>query len=234
MDSGGQSQFHDILPTFLHHTSVIIYVLKLSETLDEQPFDNYYEEGKCQGDSRRSHYCVDQILKGVIQSAYYEKHSEENENHTTKILIVGTHKDQQTEKESIKEKNLKLKKIFDPFVGSNQLEVLCHGDYEAKDILFPLDAMKRDEENVSKGKDIRKRILNKGHKIQKVPISWFLLEEDLRSIGDKEKNGIVTIGKCAQLAEAIKISQVKHALAPFLECIPVLSTFFISLKTCVY
>ena len=215
VDSGGQSQFHDILPTFLHHTSVIIYVLKLSETLDEQPFDDYYDEGQCVGDSRKAHYQVEQILKGVIQSAYYEKHTEENEKHTTKVLIVGTHKDQQTESESINAKNSKLKDIFAPFVGSKQLEVLCHGDYNAEDIIFPLDTMKRDKESLSTGRDIRKRVINKGSKRVKVPISWFLLEEDMRSVGDKKKNGIITVWECGKLADAINIKQLKNAFEYF-------------------
>ena len=215
VDSGGQSQFHDILPTFLHHTSVIIYVLKLSETLDAQPFDNYFEGGQRLGDSRRSHYDVEQILNGVIQSAYYEKHNEENEKHTTKILIVGTHKDVQTGSESIDVKNSKLKKIFEPFVGSRQLEVLCHGDYNADDIIFPLNAMKRDQESLGTGRDIRKRIVNKGSKTHKVPISWFLFEQDLRSIGDEGNNGVVTKGECTKLAEVIKVSKVKSALEYF-------------------
>ena len=215
VDSGGQSQFHDILPTFLHHTSVIIYVLKLSETLDEQPFDDYYDDGQCVGDSRKAHYQVEQILKGVIQSAYYEKHTEENEKHTTKVLIVGTHKDQQTEKERIDAKNSKLKHIFDPFVGFKQLEVLCHGDYDDEDIIFPLDAMKRDKESLSIGRNIRKGVINKGSKRVKVPISWFLLEEDMRCVGDKEKNGIITMWQYAKLAEAISILQPKNALKYF-------------------
>ena len=215
VDSGGQSQFHDILPTFLNHTSVIVYVLKLSEMLDAQPFDNYFEHGKLLGEARRSHYDVEQILNGVIQSAYYEKHNEENEKHTTKILIVGTHKDVQAGSENIDVKNSKLKKIFDPFVGSGQLEVLCHGDYNADDIIFPLDAMKRDKEALDTGRDIRKRIISKGSKTHKVPIGWFLLEQDLRSVGDEENNGVITIGECAKLAEAINVSKVKSALEYF-------------------
>ena len=215
VDSGGQSQFHDILPTFLHHTSVIIYVLKLSETLDEQPLDDYYDKGQCVGDSRRAHYQVEQILKGVIQSAYYEKHSKNNEKHTTKLLIIGTHKDQETEKESINAKNSKLKMIFAPFVGSKQLEVLCHGDYNAEDIIFPLDAMKRNKESLCTGRDIRKRIINKGSKRVKVPISWFLLEEDMRSVGDQKKNGIVTVWECGKLANEINVLQLKNALEYF-------------------
>ena len=215
VDSGGQSQFHDILPTFLHHTSVIIYVLKLSEPLDDQPFDNYFEDGERLGESRRSHYDVEQILNGVIQSAYYEKHNVANEKHTTKIMIIGTHKDVQAGGESIDVKNSKLKKIFEPFVGSRQLEVLCHGDYNADDIIFPLDAMKRDQESLGTGRDIRKRIVSKGSKTHKVPISWFLLEQDLRSVGGEENNGVITIGECTKLAKAINVSKLKSALEYF-------------------
>jgi hypothetical protein len=135
--------------------------------------------------------------------------------HTTKILIIGTHKDVQAGSENIEVKNSKLKKIFEPFVGSRQLEVLCHGDYNADDIIFPLDAMKRDQESLGTGKDIRKRIVSKGSKTHKVPISWFLLEQDLRSVGGEENNGVITIGECTKLAEAINASKMKSALEYF-------------------
>ena len=86
LDSGGQSAFHDILPAFVHNISVIIFVLKLSEAMDEQPFDDYYEGGERIGDTKKSPYQVKEILKSMIQSMCSEKSR-------SKLLIIGTHSD---------------------------------------------------------------------------------------------------------------------------------------------
>lgn len=34
LDSGGQPQFHEIFPAFIHQTALILLTLKLSETFD--------------------------------------------------------------------------------------------------------------------------------------------------------------------------------------------------------
>ena len=43
VDSGGQPQFLEVLPTFLRRTSIWFYVLKLSERLDEYPTVEFYD-----------------------------------------------------------------------------------------------------------------------------------------------------------------------------------------------
>lgn len=222
VDSGGQSRFHDILPAFLHQTSVIIFVLKVSKPLDEQLFEDYYEDGECVGDSssQKAPYKVEQILQGVIQAAMYEKHRKGNETQKTKILIVGTHIDEEKDLEkSIHTKDSRLKLIFDPFIKSefNQLDILSYEDYDTGGILFPLDAMKRDLKTMKTGKRIRKNA-TKGSSIEKVPISWFLLEEDIRKSCTKEKkhnHGIVTIETCRQLAQNLGVVNVEQALNYF-------------------
>ena len=44
IDSGGQPQFHEILPAFIRNTTATIFVMKLSEKLDEHPVIEYYNE----------------------------------------------------------------------------------------------------------------------------------------------------------------------------------------------
>lgn len=47
VDSGGQPQFHEVLPIFLRGTSLCLFVFKLSEKLREHPVvECYNEEGK--------------------------------------------------------------------------------------------------------------------------------------------------------------------------------------------
>ena len=40
---GGQSQFHEVLPAFIRNTTATIFVMKLSERLDEYPVIEYYD-----------------------------------------------------------------------------------------------------------------------------------------------------------------------------------------------
>ena len=44
VDSGGQPQFHEVLPAFLHNTALIILVLKLSEPLDAYSEPEFCDE----------------------------------------------------------------------------------------------------------------------------------------------------------------------------------------------
>ena len=43
-DTGGQPQFHELLPTFVHHVSAAAFFVKLNETLNDHPMIEYYDE----------------------------------------------------------------------------------------------------------------------------------------------------------------------------------------------
>ena len=210
LDSGGQSAYHDILPAFIHNISVVIYVLKLSEALDEQPFDDYYEGGNPIGDTKRSPYQVKEILKTMIQSICSEKNR-------SRVLIIGTHSDMISTKESLSDKNAIIKSILHSFVDLDQLIVLCHGDYDKGQIIFPLNAKDQDSKSKEEAKTIRKRIVTscKCIKPQKIPISWFLLEEDLRMSGLSHEHGILSKNECQPIADSLSIKNISGALEYF-------------------
>ena len=207
-DGGGQSQFHDLLPKFINETSLIIYVINLSQTLNEQPLDDYYIQGQCVGDSK-SPYQFEQVLKSIIQSACYKKdHSQKTDE--VKLLIIGTHKDMITERESLDEKNEKLKSILHPFVEANKLQVLSYGDYNKGKLIFPINARDHNEESKLMAADIRNRIAigtDGNFKPVEVPIGWFLLEKELRICGSKceSDNGIVKIETYENIAVTLNI-----------------------------
>ena len=210
LDSGGQSAFHDILPAFIHNISVVIFVIKLSEAMDEQPFDDYYEGGKPIGDTKKSPYQVKEILKSMIQSICSEKNC-------SKLLIIGTHSDKISTKESLSDKNAIIKSLLHSFIGHDQLDVLCHGSFDENDILFPLNAKDQDEKSKEEAKTIRKRIVKncKCNEPLKIPISWFLLEEDLRISGVQHEHGIINTTKCQPIAQSLNITSVSDALEYF-------------------
>ena len=204
-DSGGQSEFHDILPIFVHDTAVVIYVIDLSQTLAEQPLDDYYDKGRRLGDSRRSPYQVEQILKSIFQSVCYNRCHDQK----VKVLIVGTHKDMESKDEPLSEKNRKIKCLLDPFVELEEIEVLSQ-DYDGEDIIFPINARDQDDDSKMMVSYIRKGIMShlESSKPVDVPISWFLLEETLRTLGCQHEsdNGIIDRVKFEEVAKNINMS----------------------------
>ena len=210
LDSGGQSAFHDILPAFVHNISIVLFVLKLSEAMDEQPFDDYYEGGERIGDTKRSPYQVKEILKSMIQSICSEKNC-------SKLLIIGTHADKISTKESLNDKNAIIKSLLQSFVGHDHLDVLCHGSFDKNDILFSLNAKDQDEKSKEEAKTIRKRIVRscKPTEPLKIPISWFLLEEDLRVNGMQHEHGIINMAKCQHITRSLNITSLSDALEYF-------------------
>ena len=54
IDSGGQTEFQDAFSVFLPHTSVCVFVFKLSEPLDSYPVIEYYRNGQLVGKPEQS------------------------------------------------------------------------------------------------------------------------------------------------------------------------------------
>ena len=210
LDSGGQSAFHDILPAFVHNISVVIFVLKLSEAMDKQPFDDYYEGDKPIGDSKRSPYQVKEILKSIIQSMCSSKNC-------GKLLIIGTHFDKvlPDSEEPVEAKDDILKSLLNSS-ELNMLDVLCRGNIDKGEIMFLLNAKDQDDESKKGAKAIRESIVKNGGYIkQKIPISWFLLEEDLRMKCLGRKHGILNKTECQPIADSLKIKNLSAALEYF-------------------
>jgi len=68
IDSGGQPQFHEVLPAFIRNTTATMFVMKLSERLDEHPTIEYYD-GNGQLCGKPYHYVLrnDQMLQHCIR-----------------------------------------------------------------------------------------------------------------------------------------------------------------------
>ena len=246
MDSGGQSQFHDILPAFLHGYSVILCVIKLSEPLDKQTFDDYFEKGKTLGKSKKSHYTVKQILKGIVQSVHCTIDCDKRNSHTTastaniedhhatgndqdssptndsttndkvKLLIIGTYKDKATV-ECMQQIGDELKTMFsDCETKINWVYYI--NESEEKKTYFPLNARDQDPDSKLVAEEIRKVITEFPSVTRPIPISWFLLEEDITEVSKQtDKHGIISKTDCEEIGKKLKLTSksVEKALEYF-------------------
>ena len=118
IDSGGQLQYHDILPLFIQNPGVTVFVLNLSEELSHKPMIEYYgADGKPVAGAYRSSFSHEQILQHCLEAIC-------SQNARPLIITVGTHRDAADKcSESIKEKNQHLKTLL----NSDSFAVLYNG-----------------------------------------------------------------------------------------------------------
>ena len=113
IDSGGQPQFHEILPIFLRHLSFYVFVFRLCDELGSRPVVEYYVDGKPVGTPLTSTQTVEQLLQHCAQTMHSHRSSSGSEGECPQILVIGTHKDKQKFfNETWDEKNRKIQPSF--------------------------------------------------------------------------------------------------------------------------
>ena len=196
IDSGGQPQFHELLPAFIRNTTVTMFVLKLSERLDQQPMIEYYEEGKRCGDPLPCRLRNDQILQRCIQMIHSHPSSE---GILSQMMFVATHRDLEAEcTESRTDKNRKLLEMFRPHFHD---QLVYYHPFD--ELIFPINAKAPTEEDRKVASMICEQISRFASKPYKIPVGWFLLEQDIRMLAEK---GVISLQRCHDIAIKLKIN----------------------------
>ena len=191
-DSGGQPQFLEILPIFIHHISLGIIVIKLNERLDSLPMMEFYnEEGKLVGEPYKSCYSQEHVVRFFLRALA----SQAGEGKDVKFLFIGTHKDRMEEcDESLKAKNYKLKDIVCSFnMESNVI-------YNALDLIFPINAKTPGNKDWAVMKQIRCKLVESADvpPVQ-IPVRWFAMELALQRFVLETKQAVLLESKCLEL-----------------------------------
>ena len=175
IDSGGQPQFHGILPAFIRNSTTTIFVMKLSERLDEHPVIEYYDRrGELCGKPYSYALTNDQMLQCCIRTIHSQPSTREEKH--SKTLVVGTHRDLENScSESRTEKN---RKLIDVLTSLQDQLVYYHLGLE---VIFPINAKKPDKLDHQVCMMIRKQVEDEKcvPPPYKIPIGWFLLEQDI-------------------------------------------------------
>ena len=200
IDSGGQPQFHEVLPAFIRNTTATIFVMKLSERLDEHPMIELYDEnGQLRGTPYRHALSNDQMLRCCVQTLHSRPSTREGTY--SKTLVVGTHRDLEYScSESRMEKNKKLVDVLTPSL-QDQL-VYYHLESE---VIFPINSKTPEEQDHQVCAMIRKQIEDKkcAPPPYKIPIGWFLLEQNIIKAS---KGGVISKTDCLGIATALGIN----------------------------
>ena len=216
IDSGGQPQFHEVLPAFIRNTTATIFVMKLSERLDEHPMIEYYDRnGELLCKPYPHALTNDQMLQCCIQTIHSRPSTKEGKH--SKTIVVGTHRDlESTCSESREEKNRKLADMLTPSLECQ----LVHYSL-GSEVIFPINAKEPDGQDKEVCAMIRKHIEDKKcAPPYKIPIGWFLLEQDIIKASP---GGVISKKKCLRVAAVLNINA--EALTAALEYFDDLNIF---------
>ena len=202
IDSGGQPQFHEVLPAFIRNTTATIFVMKLSERLDEHPMIEYYDKnGELCGKSYSHALSNDQMLQCCVRTIHSRPSTGEGKH--SKTLVVGTHRDlESTCSETRVEKNRKLVDMLMPILQDEL--VLYSPRLQDPEVIFPINAKTPAEPDHRVCALIREKVEDKkcAPPPYKIPIGWFLLEQDIIKAS---KAGVISETECLGLASILNI-----------------------------
>eukprot|EP00731_Ephydatia_muelleri_P005735 Em0002g1911a len=198
LSSGGQPQFHHLLPFFVSNLSMVLFVFKLSEQLDQK------REIVCYGTD-----VMKRFLKAFQFSAVYPQ-----------VVVIGTHKDLEGKcdqsNESREEKNRKVKECL-------QLNKKCIPFYVGQDmaeVIFGVNSQTPGTEDRDVAKVLRTKISELSPSPEKEPIAWFGLEVLLHDLAHRKKREVLSLLECKQTAERVQLKDAafKEALSHFMKC----------------
>ena len=206
IDSGGQPQFHELLPTFVRHVSAAALFVKLNEALESHPVIKYYNrEGVLCGQPYKSSHNHLQTLQNCLQ-AMQSRNDEHGTSQCPKLFFIGTHRDEENKKESIESKN---KLLLETFIQNDAIRenIVYYSLGKYDQLLYPVNAKKPDQADKEVAAEFRRDLMNKCHTLEhKIPIGWFVLEQLLQ---DLSENGILSLDKCLEVASRLGMDKVQ-------------------------
>ena len=222
-DSGGQPQYHELLPLFVRSISSALCVTRLTDKLDEVQIVEYYQHGEKIGASQHSQLSAKDTIKCLVNTIQSYSTQEE----PPKIIMVGTHLDllekqlalpseavsstagapttfQSTPSdiETLEEKDKKLLEMLEPEFSS---QLVYSGDL--KKLLFTINALNPGEREENVAQSIRQSVETSGAKEVKVPIWWYVLELLLRELAKELGRGVLSRAECLEMALLLNIEE---------------------------
>ena len=221
-DSGGQPEYHELLPLFVRRISTAVCVIRLPDKLDETQAVEYYREGERVGDVQQSQFTA----KDTVQCLANTIQAYSTQDQPPKIIVVGTHLDKHEEKvltaattdpgcsggataaskvETLEEKDRQLREMLEPDFA-NQL-VYYSESSSPKQLIFPLNTLNRGEREMAVAESIRQSIEKSGAREEKVPIWWYIMELLLRELARELGRGVLRREECLEVARLLNIGE---------------------------
>ena len=198
IDTGGQPQFHEVLPMFMRGTSAFMFVIRLDESLSDYPLIEYYdEEGNLVGTPYYSPYTNQQILMQCMR-VMQSQASQSEDGQCANPIFVGTHRDLEHHcEETREEKNRKIREMLPPAVKS---EAVYYGE-DMKQLIFPVNAKTPRPQDKEVASELREVVVKRSSvKPKRLPLRWHALELALQKLMLELGRGVLSKTECLAVA----------------------------------
>ena len=204
MDTGGQPEFHEIMPIILNGPALHLIFFNLTFDLDDPvPIRFCYQDGTDSTIIYVSSYTGKQMIFQLLSSLYYYSKSLSPDSEPAAVLI-GTHLDQLKGQDEMK--------IND---SVNQLlrNVEFHDEgfltYPTKDkstIFMPVNNYSGDEEEIHKLQAFLKQVIDNRFSPVELPSSWLFFHLLVRHRYENSP-GVCTLSECQALAKGCGLDE---------------------------
>ena len=203
LDSGGQPQFHEMMPVFLNSASKFVYVFKVHESLDKRTMVRYFDGcGELVYEFPASQTNED-TLKQCTRTM--SSLTAKNTNiRLPKMLFLATHRDMVADENLpgvLDSLHKRLKEILLPQFK----EQLIFCDKKGEDFIFTLNAEKPEKKDKECAEAIRRCLSEEEGMVVKVPLRWHALYQKLLQVAEGLGKKVLSREQCRSVAESMDI-----------------------------
>ena len=202
-DSGGQPQYHELVPAISHNVSLVQIFIKLNERLDALCIHAFTdEEGKWFRERCSSLLTNVQMVLQLVHTMMCKPLADSNKGIRTMFMIIGTHRDLIHKcNETLAEKNKRLASLLRPALE----EVLI---MNGNDIIFDVNAMSPDEYDEKRFDLIREKVSDLSVALQRdTPMSSLMLLNDVMRHGEECQKKALSMEECQAIAGRLKMDR---------------------------
>ena len=224
LDTGGQPEYIHLLPTINIYPTVTFVIHDLSKSLNDQVLVEYSQHGKHVFTPYHLSYSNLDMIKLLMSAAndcverpityVPQLVTTPGTNKSSYICLVGTHADKASQQ--IK---LEVERELEILVNKTQCETAVWESDSGK-ILFLVDNTTAGNEYIEDpvADVIRNRIeiLAKEKDVYELPITWMLLELEIRHVCSKKQQAYISFQECVATARETalmsKVEEIKNVL----------------------
>ena len=203
LDSGGQPQFHEMLPALSHNVGLVLLFIKLNERLDALCKNALTDkEGEWFEEHCPSLLTNEQMLVQFVQTMACQPLSH-SKGVRTMYMVIGTHRDLMCEcDETLAQKNERLEQLLIPLVDKEQ--VIMNGN----SLIFGVNAKSPKKIDNACFDLIRERVSDVSVGIHTPsPMCFLVLLNDVTKYGEEKGRRVVSMEECQAIAGRLKMDR---------------------------
>ena len=211
MDTGGQPEFHEIMPIIFNGPALHLVFFNLTFNLDDSISIRFcHQDGTDSLITYNSSYTGKQMIFQLLSSLYYLSKGLSPDSEPAAVLI-GTHLDQLKDQEGQGEKKLQeindsLKELLSNVEFHDQAFLTYPKKNEKSTIFIPVNNYSGDEEEIKHLQAFLGQVIHKRFGSVELPSSWLFFHLILRHRYETSP-GMCTLAECRAVAKGCGLDE---------------------------